>query len=83
MHHLYILYSAYRDRYYIGYTADILAERIRKHNTKHRGFTGKAGDWSLVYTESYNAKELAMKREKQIKSWKSRKMIETLINAAT
>ena len=29
--HGYILYSVLKDRYYIGYTGDELAERLRKH----------------------------------------------------
>ncbi len=82
MYKLYILYSDIKNRYYIGYSADELLERIRKHNSNHHGFTGKTGDWKLVYHENYNAKELALKREKEIKAWKSRKMIEKLISSA-
>ncbi len=81
MYQIYILYSAIKDRYYIGFTSDILSERIRRHNTNHAGFTGKTGDWVLVYFESYDGKESAMKREREIKSWKSRKLIEKLINS--
>jgi putative endonuclease len=54
-------------------------ERLRKHNSNHKGFTGKTADWNLVYTEHYQTKEKAVAREAQIKNWKSRKMIEKLI----
>ena len=74
----YILYSASLDRYYTGYTADMV-ERLKKHNAKHKGFTGKADDWIMVYSEKYSDKESAQKREKQVKGWKSRKMIENLL----
>jgi putative endonuclease len=74
----YILYSSSKDKYYIGSTADIDG-RIRKHNTNHSGFTGKTGDWVLKWSESFITKEEAGKRERQIKGWKSRKMIERLI----
>ena len=57
----------------------IWAERIRKHNTNHRGFTGKTGDWILKYHETFETKTAAMKREAEIKAWKSRKLIEQLI----
>ena len=77
--YVYILFSASKYKYYIGYTSD-LEERIRKHNAKHKGFTGKAADWLLVYAEKYITKKSAMEREQTIKSWKSRKMIEQLIN---
>jgi len=33
----------------------------------------------LVYKEVFDKKDIAMKREKEIKSWKSRKMIGSLI----
>ncbi len=75
----YILYSKQSDKCYIGYTGDVFKERLRKHNTNHKGFTGKIGDWILVYTEVFTEKKLAMLREDVIKKWKSRKMIEKLI----
>jgi len=80
--HVYILYSATRNAYYVGSTGDILAERVRKHNTNHKGFTGHAGDWELKYKELYDTKSAALKREAQIKKWKSRKRIEQLIGLA-
>jgi len=82
MCHTYILYSASLDKYYVGHTCEVMAERLRKHNSNHRGFTGKAGDWRLVYRQSYSAKEEAYGREREIKRWKSRKKIEKLISAA-
>ena len=58
-----------------------LQDRLRRHNTDHKGFTGSSNDWKVVYYESYESKEDSMKREKEIKSWKSRKLIEKLINS--
>ena len=31
-----------------GYSGDELQERIRKHNSNHKGFTGGTGDWIIV-----------------------------------
>jgi putative endonuclease len=76
---VYILYSTLKNKYYIGFTADDIVERIRKHNSNHNGFTGNTGDWQLVYQEEFQSKADAMAREKQIKNWKSRKLIEKLI----
>jgi putative endonuclease len=76
---VYIIYSNQLDKYYVGYTSKIIHERIRKHNTNHKGFTGGNGDWKIMFTELFSAKSDALKREKQIKAWKSRKMIEKLI----
>ena len=74
----YIIRSKLLDKYYVGHTND-LDGRLRRHNSNHKGFTGKANDWTYVLTESYPAKEDAYKRERAVKSWKSRKLIEKLI----
>jgi putative endonuclease len=76
---VYILFSLTKNRYYVGYTADELSERIRKHNSNHKGFTGKTGDWTLMYQESFDNKQAAIISEATVKSWKSRKLIEKLI----
>jgi putative endonuclease len=75
----YILFSKNVNKYYIGFTGDILIERLRKHNSNHIGFTGKFNDWEIVYVEVFAEKQNAMLREKEIKNWKSRKKIEQLI----
>ena len=75
---VYILFSVLKNKYYIGFTSD-LKERLIRHNQKSKGFTGSVNDWKVVYTENYNTKEEATKREIQIKSWKSRIKIEKLI----
>ena len=79
---VYILYSFTLDRYYVGYTGDLLEERIRKHNSsKKKGFTKTATDWNAVYTETFSSKQEAMKRESGIKAKKSRKYIEMLVQS--
>ena len=82
MYNFYILFSLLKDKYYIGHTGDDLQERLRKHNSNHKGFTGKVGDWRIIYTETYSTKEEAFARERQIKSWKNRNKIESLIKSA-
>ncbi|OQP48007.1 excinuclease ABC subunit C [Niastella yeongjuensis] len=77
--YVYILRSPSLDRYYIGHTGDDLSQRLRKHNSNHKGFTGKVDDWTIVYTKMYPTKTAAYQAERQIKAWKSRKMIEQLI----
>jgi len=78
---VYILFSPSRNRYYIGYTSS-LNGRLEKHNQKHKGFTGGTDDWILVYFETFESKSEAMVREKKIKSWKSRAMVEELIRCS-
>ncbi len=75
---VYILFSETKNKYYIGFTAD-LTGRLLRHNQKSKGFTENVNDWKIVYTEFYETKEEALKREKQLKSWKSRIKVELLI----
>jgi putative endonuclease len=75
----YILYSKILNKYYIGSTSDCLSKRLKKHLSNHKGFTGKAKDWTIVYCEEFPIVLLALKREKEIKNWKSRSMIEKLL----
>ncbi len=77
-YHVYILFSVTLNKYYVGYTSD-LNERVYKHNIKHKGFTGQANDWELKYSESFNTKEEATNREREIKRKKSRAYLEYLV----
>jgi len=73
------LYSLHLDKYYIGITSQSVEARLQKHLQNHRGFTGRAKDWEIVYAEAYGDKIEACRRECLLKSWKSRKRIEDLI----
>jgi putative endonuclease len=78
MYHTYILFSIKKNKYYIGSTSN-LQERLLKHNSNHKGFTGGVGDWQVIYQDNYQSKSEATQRELQIKKWKSRKVIESLV----
>lgn len=79
----YILYSTSLDRYYIGHTCEDVQERLRKHLSNHSGFTAKGKDWKIVLTEHFSNKSDAYKREMELKSWKSKKRIEKLVENNT
>jgi len=78
---LYILYSAQIDTYYVGFTGDSMEERLRKHTSNHKGFTAKAKDWKVVYSEHFLTKQEASHRERAIKSKKSRTYIVQLVQS--
>jgi len=83
MFFLYILQSSLDNSFYIGQTKD-LENRLIQHNThKYKNSTSTKylqGSWNIVYKEEYSTRSDAVKREKQIKSWKSRKCIQKLID---
>ncbi|MBX9887429.1 MAG: GIY-YIG nuclease family protein [Flavobacteriaceae bacterium] len=80
MFYVYILYSKSIDKFYIGYTVMELSERLRRHLSSHKGFTGRAKDWEVVYFELTGDKTKAILREKEIKNWKSSVKIIELIS---
>ena len=79
MYFVYILRSIPVGIFYVGHTDD-LANRIREHQTGRSPFTRTRGPWELVYVEVFSTRGEAMKREREIKSRKSRRYIERLVN---
>ena len=75
---VYILFSKSIDRYYIGQTQN-LEDRLYRHRNSGSKSTKKAKDWELVYTEYFINRSLALARELEIKSKKSRVYINLLI----
>lgn len=78
--YLYILQSASTGRYYIG-TTDNLDRRLAEHTAGVSPATRNRGPWQVVYTELHPDRSSAMKREYQLKSWKSHQAIAALIAA--
>ena len=77
MYNVYILQSLVDLSFYIGYTKN-LAKRILQHNKAKSGFTATRKPWILVYTESFDNKSIAIKRERFLKKQKSRDFIKKL-----
>lgn len=79
----YILHNATIDRFYIGYTSN-LDNRIREHNKQKHStkFTRKQiGSWELKHSEEFDSRTDAIRREKEIKGWKSKVKIKDLIQS--
>ena len=81
MCHFCILYSEELNRYYFDHTCDTLEERLRAHPYGYLGFTGKAKDGEVACHEVNYTKASAYARERQVKGWKSRKLLESLVGA--
>ena len=80
MYWLYILKNGSTNRYYIGSTSD-LERRLSQHKKGYTRTTKILGTDELVYKEEYNTLMEARLREKKLKSYKSKKYIEWLINS--
>ena len=75
---VYILQSVKDFSFYVG-QCDDLDRRMSKHFDEFSKYTASKGPWRLVYFELLKSRSEALKREKEIKSKKSRKYIERLI----
>jgi putative endonuclease len=79
MYTVYVLKSIHFDKIYIGFTSDLNARLIAHNHPANKGWTHKFQPWEIKYTETFDNKSEAMKREKQLKSAKGREFIKNLI----
>jgi putative endonuclease len=77
----YILKSQSTGKFYIGSALD-LDLRLAEHHRGHSPYTRTRGPWLLAYSEHYATLQEARQRERQIKSWKSSRSVQELIDAA-
>jgi putative endonuclease len=76
---LYILQSARSGKFYIGSALDADV-RFMDHQRGQSPYTRCRGPWKLVYQEKYSTLGEARRRERQLKSWKSHRSIQELID---
>jgi len=73
---VYIIFSEAINKHYVGFTSLPISERLRKHNSNHKGFTGKTADWEVVFIKKVETKNEALQLEKKIKKKGSKKILE-------
>ena len=75
----YVLFSKSHNKIYIGYSSDLESRLLSHNHMATKGWTIKFRPWVDVYTESFETKSEAMKREKELKSAKGREFVWKLI----
>ena len=75
----YILYSKQIEKYYIGSTSMDISERLRRHNTNHRGYTGQVNDWEIVYFKEFKDKRESQSLERRIKKRGAKRYLDSVI----
>ena len=73
---VYVLENA-KGQFYIGHTNN-LENRISSHNRTDKTlgkFTRKNGPWTLIWAEEHPDRSSAMRRERELKSLKSARLI--------
>ena len=73
---VYAIYNQKHGKIYIGQT-DNLTIRLELHNKKVlKGYTSRFdGEWKVIYSEVVKTRQEALKREKQLKSYRGREFI--------
>ncbi len=72
---VYALHSKNFNKIYIGYSSNLNARFISHNKLSKKGWTVKFRPWEILYTEEFESKSEAMKREKQLKTAKGREFI--------
>jgi putative endonuclease len=78
---VYSIYNLKHSKLYIGQTQD-LADRLVLHQNgafKHCYTSRFDGEWTLIYQEEVSTRQEAIKREKQLKSYRGREFIKKFI----
>lgn len=81
MFFIYAFYNKKHNKIYIGQTEN-LEERLELHREKlfSSSFTARLdGNWNLIYQEQVHDRAQALKREKQLKSYRGREFIKQYI----
>jgi len=82
MHYVYILQSTTKKKYYVGHTQNVQV-RLDRHNKGYVRSTKGGIPWKVVYTENFETKAQASRREMQIKSYKGGNAFHTLLSNNT
>lgn len=76
---VYILYSEKHDSFYIGYTSDI-ETRLSQHNQGLTKSTKSKIPWKVVYTEQFELKLDATRRELFLKAQRNKSFYKKISN---
>ena len=77
---VYIIQNNLSKKYYVGFTNNF-CRRENEHNRGQTKSTKSKGKWNLVYEEEFKTRLEAIKRERQIKSYKGGNAFKKLIAA--
>ena len=75
---VYIIQSDFDQSFYIGFTSNI-EQRLSYHNSGKSRYTSRKMPWKLVYSEKYQTRSEAIKREKFLKKQRNRNFYKRLI----
>ncbi len=81
MYSVYTIYNNKHKKIYIGQTNEII-DRMKLHNNHvfKNSYTSRFdGEWQVIYNEEVPTRREALKREKQLKSYRGRQFVKQYI----
>src|SRR5690348_12539506 len=69
------------ERFYVGYS-EVPDRRLNEHNSGKVKSTRNFRPWKKIYQEEFETELLAIRRERYIKSMKSKKFIQELVDTS-
>ena len=76
MFSVYVLRSLKNNKRYVGYTSKDIFKRLKEHNNGCNKWTRQNSPFKVIYSENYNLKTEAIKRERFLKSGQGRKWLD-------
>lgn len=81
MYAVYSIYNYKHNKIYIGQTEDLPSRLLMHNNHTFKGYTSQFdGKWELIYKEEVKNRVGALKREKQLKSYRGREYVKQFID---
>ncbi|MEX2596602.1 MAG: GIY-YIG nuclease family protein [Salibacteraceae bacterium] len=77
---VYVIRNSLTGKLYKGQT-EHLEKRLTEHNQGHTKTTRGEGIWSVVYSEVFETRQEALKREKYFKSAAGRRFLKKVLSA--
>jgi len=77
-YHTYILFSKNLNKFYTGSTSLTPQKRLLYHLGKHSGFTAKAKDWCIIYSQNHETIFQARAMEIKIKKRGAKRYLKLL-----
>ena len=79
MYYVYILKSKKNSKRYTGCTSKYPTVRLKEHNSGTDNWTRQNGPFKLVYSETFESKREALRREKFLKTGVGRRFLDKII----
>jgi putative endonuclease len=76
---VYVLKSLKNNKRYVGFTSKSAEERLKDHHGNTNKWTKQNKPFKLVYSENFETKTDAIKREKILKSGQGRKYLDSML----